>query len=102
MSATLRLSSELVVQADRADRWWREHRPAAPSLFAQELATTLARIRDLPLSGRPFPRPRHPQLRRAELARTRYFVVYEYDEVANTVLVHTVWSPSRRRSPPLP
>jgi plasmid stabilization system protein ParE len=102
MPATLRLSSELVVQAERADRWWREHRPAARALFAEELATTLARIRDLPLSGRPFPRPRYPRLRRAELGKTRYFVVYEYDEAADTVLVHTVWSPARRRGPPLP
>lgn len=36
---------------EAADRWWMENRPAAPSLFSDELELALELLQDHPLAG---------------------------------------------------
>lgn len=36
-----------------AVEWWRENRPAAPTLLEDEMAVVLRRLADMPLTGRP-------------------------------------------------
>lgn len=51
-------------QADSCDRWWREHRPSAPGLFARELSGAKELLAAVPgvgpvytvLDGRPMRR----------------------------------------------
>ncbi|MCC6811660.1 MAG: type II toxin-antitoxin system RelE/ParE family toxin [Deltaproteobacteria bacterium] len=86
---------------EACNAWWRENRPAAPALFADELEAALARMSAQPDSGRPMPRKNRPGLRRVEMPRTRYYVLYEHDAATHTVYVHAVWSALRGRGPRL-
>jgi hypothetical protein len=45
VSAFIVTTPEAEQQILRADEWWREHRPAARSLFADELAGSFAVLR---------------------------------------------------------
>jgi len=89
-------SAEAQAQVERIDAWWREHRPAAPSLFAEELESalrTLARTPALALRYAP-----KPGVRRLLLPRThhRYLI-----EEAARLLVVAAWSAYRGRAPRL-
>jgi plasmid stabilization system protein ParE len=95
------LSPRAVCQIEAADEWWREHRPAAPLLFVDELEAALERLAVHPRSGRPYPRPRYPDLRRLVLTRTRYHIYYEYLPAEDVVWVEDVWSAVRGEDPPL-
>jgi plasmid stabilization system protein ParE len=101
VKAKVTLSAEMQVHAEVGNAWWRQNRKAAPVLFADELEAALARLTEQPDSGRPIPRRKRPNLRRMEMTRTRYFVLYEHDAAANTVFVHAVWSALRGRGPRL-
>lgn len=46
--ARIRLTKEAVRQAREAAAWWIENRPAAPSLFREELAALLSLLRTAP------------------------------------------------------
>lgn len=84
----------------RIDRWWREHRPAAPELFVAELAEAFALLAESPKLGQRYPRPDIPTLRRLLLRATRYHVYYVFDGQMAAVL--SVWSAIRGRGPRLP
>lgn len=102
MTAKLVLSAEMQTHAETCNAWWRQNRPAAPALFADELEAALVRMSELPDSGKPMPRKNRPSLRRVEMTKTRYYVLYEHDAATNTVYVHAVWSALRGRGPRLP
>ena len=72
-----------VVVTDAASRqiravgdWWRENRPAAPELFADELTAALDAISTHPGLGRRYPHPRVSGVRRALLRKSRYHVYF--------------------------
>jgi hypothetical protein len=44
-------SGEARAQVERADAWWRENRPAAPDLFANELDQVLVALEGAPGMG---------------------------------------------------
>ena len=44
-------SGEARAQVERADAWWRENRPAAPDLFANELDQALIALEGTPGLG---------------------------------------------------
>jgi plasmid stabilization system protein ParE len=97
-----------VITTPRADAealtimaWWREHRPAAPYLFEDELGDAFTLLGEHPESGRLAPRPDFPELRRVVLPKTRYYVLYELDAKQGVVWVLSVWSARRGRQPQL-
>lgn len=91
------LSAEAQAQAERIDAWWRENRPAAANLFAEELETALRTLAETPaVTLRYAPRP---DVRRLLLRRTRHHL-YVIEEPSR-VLVVAVWSAHRGRGPRL-
>ncbi len=90
MSAAVIVSPEAEAQARAIDRWWRENREAAPGLFAQELAATLATLRAMPSIGRVAPHPELSGLRRILMRATRFHIYYVTNQDA--VLVLAIWS----------
>lgn len=72
---TLPTTPEADAQIRTIDTWWRTNRPAAPDLFAEELANCFVLLEWAPKIGRPY--SRHPSvqgLRRVLLRATRYHV----------------------------
>lgn len=99
MSVVVLPDAELQIRA--IDGWWREHREAAPDLFAEEVAAALELIARVPRFGR---RCRHRTvagLRRMVLRSTRYHIYYAPDADDDRVYVLAVWSAVRGRMPPL-
>jgi plasmid stabilization system protein ParE len=86
-------------QARLIDAWWREHRPRAPRLFAEELAHALALLGGVSKVGRPYPHPRREGVRRLPLRSTRYHLYYRTEE--DVVIVLAVWSSVRGTGPDL-
>jgi len=89
------------IDAHKARDWWRDNRPAAPSLFEDELTEALALLVEQPNAGKPAPRPDYPKLRRLVMRRTRYLIFYEYNAESGEVLVRRIWSALRGRPPRL-
>lgn len=99
MSVTVVLAREAVAQSQRIDSWWRENRPAAPELFAAELADALRLLEQSPQAGRRYRKAPAPSIRRLQLRRSRFHVYYAYDANALRVTVVTIWSSLRERPP---
>ena len=91
------VSAEAQAQVDRIDAWWRESRPAAPDLFAEELEAALRALAETPaVAVRYAPKP---GVRRLLLRRTHHHL-YVIEEAAR-VFVVAVWSAYRGRGPRL-
>jgi len=91
------LSAEAQAQVDRIDAWWRENRPAAPHLFADEFAEALLTLAETPAAAvRYAPKP---SVRRLLLRRTHHHL-YVVEEAARVYVV-AVWSAYRGRGPRL-
>ncbi|WP_317987820.1 type II toxin-antitoxin system RelE/ParE family toxin [Hyalangium gracile] len=88
-------------QVGEAALWWRTNRPAAPSLFEEELTTALQLLSALPDLGRRYSHPRVPGVRRLLMPRTRYHLYYVHDEQGRVVIVLALWSAVRGRGPAL-
>ncbi|MBI4956396.1 MAG: hypothetical protein HY908_30545 [Myxococcales bacterium] len=86
---------------EQVDLWWREHRPAAPSLFRDELDALLARLEHAPETGILHRTASGRLARRALLLRTRQYVYYAVDRDAALVTILTVWGAARGREPKL-
>jgi plasmid stabilization system protein ParE len=78
--------------------WWRANRLAAPSLFADELATALDQLERGVVFGVVYPFALF-EVRRFLLPRSRYHVFYSVD--GDLVKVRAVWHASRGKGPPL-
>lgn len=101
MSARLIFAPEAIEQAAVALAWWRENRPAAPELLADELRAAFARISAMPGSGHPLSHSNVPRLRRVLMRRVRYHVYYNADEAGAVVHVLAIWNAQRGRGPTL-
>ena len=88
-------------QAERADDWWRENRPAAPDLFARELADALTQLVSAPNAGTPYPTARRPHLRRMLLPRTEKHLYFALEREGTLLAIHAVWGARRSRPPRL-
>jgi plasmid stabilization system protein ParE len=84
-------------QIERAVRWWRANRPAAPDLLERELAAILDRIARSPELGRSMypPSERLPGLRRVLLSRTRYHLYFAPDGASGVLNVVALWHAER-------
>lgn len=58
------------------DSWWRGNRPSAPTLFSQELAAAVGRLRTAPFVGNVYPASPEPGMRRLLMPRTQYHLHY--------------------------
>lgn len=81
--------------ADLADQWWRENRPAAPTLFRQELHAALRLIASSPSVGTVFKK----EARRVRMPGTRHHVYYVVDVDQALIIVVAVWGLPKARMP---
>ncbi|MBX3224455.1 MAG: hypothetical protein KF795_28320 [Labilithrix sp.] len=94
-----RFTPRAEAEAEREQAWWREHRPDAPEVFANELAQAIGQIVRRPTAGAIYPSTFPDVVRRVLLTKTRnhvYFTVHE-DEI----VILSVWGAPRRRGPKL-
>ena len=96
----LRLSEQAQQDMETIDAWWREHRPAAPLLFRQELRAAIEQIEANPESGTPYLGAKKPY-RRVIFLKSKYLLYYEYDRVAGVLAVASIWSGHRGGPPDL-
>ena len=92
-------------QIDEVDAWWLKNRPAAPDLFADELAAALALLTESPRGGVSYAHPRASGVRRLLLFRCRYHVYYIVEAAPegpdDVVTVVALWHTQRGSGPPL-
>ena len=81
--------------------WWAAERPAAPSLFVDELSRAIDRLSGMPGSGAPFDSHVLVGVRRVLLPGSRYHLYYTVDSDRQEVLVRAVWHGSRGQLPDL-
>ncbi len=96
-----RLTEPARRQAERLDRWWREHRPAARDLFARELSNARVLLAETPEIGAPYAERRGVVVRRVLMRKTRTHVYYEIDRAQNIVMILAVWGAPKGRGPNL-
>ncbi len=97
----LRLAKRTAREIERKSKWWADNRPAAPTLFAEELKATLLRIAQAPNSGVPWPTAKRPNLQRVLMVETGNHIYFEIDERNNVVNVLALWGATRGRAPKL-
>ncbi len=96
------LVEEAQRQLQAIDRWWLEHRQAAPDLFLDELDQAIDLLSDLPDIGSPFRRTDLPGIRRLLLRRSKYWIYYFHDSRRSIVFILALWSTFRGSDPSLP
>jgi plasmid stabilization system protein ParE len=97
----VRFGARSAEQARVVNNWWRENRPAAPSLFADELGEALRLLKYAPSTGEPFGHWIEYGVRRLLLPRTRYHVYYVFERATAVVQVLAIWSSLRGKPPSL-
>jgi plasmid stabilization system protein ParE len=100
-SVKLQVAKRAQRQADKIEDWWVDHRPAAPTLFTDELEQTFERIREMPGAGVPCPTPRRPELRRILMPKTQNHVYFRVDATQQIVRILAIWGAPRGRVPKL-
>jgi plasmid stabilization system protein ParE len=83
----------------RLDAWWRENRPLAPDLFAEELAEAFSVVGEMPALGRPYLSREVAGVRRLLLRTTRHHIYYRIG--SDAVIVLRVWGSVLGRGPAL-
>lgn len=86
-------------QIETINNWWTANRPAAPALFAQELATCFDLLSVQPGLGRSYRRAATNNVRRLLLRTSRYHVYYISEP--ERVLILAVWHARRGVGPDL-
>lgn len=101
-------SSRTVILSPRARRqvatvqaWWVEERPAAPSLFDEELAASIADLQRGITLGVVYATVRGARVYRILLPRSRYHLYYRLGVSGDRVEVVAIWHASRGRAPSL-
>jgi len=96
------LSATAAREFEVAVEWWRENRPAAPTLLEDEMRLELRRLASAPFIGQPVLNDRLRGLRRISLEESRYHLYYRVLEKRAVVWVVRLWHMSRSaaRLPP--
>jgi hypothetical protein len=97
----LRVGKRAQEQANDMEAWWVENRPAAPTLFVDELEATFRYICRVKSAGVRWPTPRHPNMRRILMPRTNNHVYFVVDDKTEIVHVYAVWGAPKGRTPKL-
>ncbi|MBZ0234893.1 MAG: type II toxin-antitoxin system RelE/ParE family toxin [Deltaproteobacteria bacterium] len=97
----IRIAASAMTSIQRASRWWRKNRRAAPQLFDRELNAALDLLEVHPWVGTRAMHPVHGEVRVVVLQRSRYRVAYQLHEAAEQVWIvqvrHTSRHPTRGR-----
>lgn len=88
-------------QAHAVADWWAAERPAAPTLFVDELSRAIDRLSDTPGSGAPFDSDVLAGVKRVLLSGSKYHLYYTVHPARHEVLVRAVWHASRGQRPEL-
>lgn len=91
-------SPRALAALERIEKWWREQRPEAATLFREELAAALARIELLPSAGQLYRRGKR-EIRRVLLPRTGNHVYYRAER--DGLYIHTISNAISARPPRL-
>jgi plasmid stabilization system protein ParE len=95
----IKVSPRAQAQIEEAAAWWRQNRPAGRTTVRDEVARVFAIISSQPGIGVPERRRRVRGLRRLNLSRIDYYILYR--ESADALEVLAFWHTSRGRRPPL-
>lgn len=88
-------------QIEKISRWWTENRPAAPTMFLDELADAERLLRSNPEAGIVYARHRTGDVRRVLLSGSAQHLYYRYRGDRDELVVLTVWGAPRERGPKL-
>jgi plasmid stabilization system protein ParE len=88
-------------QIEKISRWWDENRPAAPTMFLDELADAERLLRSNAEAGIAYARHRTGDVRRVLLAGSAHHLYYRYRRDRDEIVVLTVWGAPRERGPKL-
>ena len=97
MDLKLRIGLRASAQIEKADRWWRENRPAAPGALREDLHAAFDAILSQPGLGTRVESKRVAGVRRLHLGRIRYYVYYHV--CGEELIVLSVWHSSRGSLP---
>jgi plasmid stabilization system protein ParE len=78
-----RFTERARIEIDFHDHWWQNHRPAAPTLFLEELLKAIQQAVEQPRLARVYDKNKRPNVRYIPLPKTRSTLYYavEPDEV---------------------
>ena len=88
-------------QIDKIQTWWVENRPAARSLFLDELAAAEEQLRTAPELGTVYAEHKTGKVRRVVLPKTQHHLYYRYQPERDELVVLVVWGSPRGRQPKL-
>lgn len=94
------LSEQAKADVARIDAWWRENRPEARHLFADELEVVIALLEVAPDAGEPYETLRNRRVRRALMPKTRHYA-YHYIVNDDVLEIIAIWGTQRGDGPPL-
>lgn len=78
-----------------AVEWWRENRPAAPTLLEDEMQAVVQRLAESPNIGAPVSHALVKGLRRLSLEGSRYYLYYRVHPRRGVVWLVRLWHMSR-------
>jgi plasmid stabilization system protein ParE len=82
-------------------KWWRENRPAAPTLFDDELHEMIERLKIQPTLGLEYEHVGDKFVRPTLLPKSAQHVYYVVDDERSIIVIYTVWGARRGRGPKL-
>ncbi|MBN8508507.1 MAG: type II toxin-antitoxin system RelE/ParE family toxin [Burkholderiales bacterium] len=97
MKLRVRITVRAADEVDRADAWWRDNRPAAPSAIREDLHRALSILAVQPGIGQRVANARLAGVRRIHIDRVHHHV---YDRVQGNELVVLRFWPSQRLKQP--
>jgi plasmid stabilization system protein ParE len=97
----LQMNAEARRRALLVDGWWRENRPAAPSLFSVELTHAFELLVSSPRLGVVYQQLGKRLVYRYLLPKTQQHLYYWVDDERDTLRVLTIWGAARGRPPGL-
>ena len=92
MSVPVRLAKRALREAVEVFDWWKENRPLATTLFADEYRAAVQLLIEVPEAG--VVSPSHPgkNIRRLLLRSTKYHLYYRYDAAKPELVILCVWN----------
>jgi plasmid stabilization system protein ParE len=97
----LEISKRARRQIERIQAWWVEQRPAARSLFLDEMAAAERQLRSTPELGSIYTEHKTATVRRVLLPKTHHHLYYRYRADRDELIVLSVWGSPKERGPKL-
>jgi plasmid stabilization system protein ParE len=88
-------------QIEKIHAWWTDNRPAARSLFLDELGRAERLLRENPELGIVYVAHKSGAIRRVLLIESEYHLYYRYVPSRSEILVVAIWGAARGRGPRL-